>query len=373
MAKNKYWTSDRIRAEGCPISIIFSLRSAGKSFDIFKNAVTNYWDSDGQRQSALIRRCEEDISHGRAAEMGNTLVCDGNGVNQVSKITGGQWTTIFYRSRRWYLARWDEEINKRIVDERPFMFCFLLTEAESDKGASFPNVDEIHFDEFIAMGAYLRNEYMLFNNTLSTIVRNRGNVRVFLYGNSISMYNVPYFDEMGLTNIKNMKPGDLDVYRYGDSETRVAVEYARVDRASKPASNKFFAFDNPQLKMITGGDSGGEWSIPSHPHLPHPYDSRDVLFSFYILFAGDTIRGDVIGDDSGVYIYMVGRVPEVPRPEEDLIYTSEPSAARNYARSVYETRGRARALIAMLFREKRVFYADNPLGEEVASYLANTI
>ena len=94
---------------------------------------------------------------------------------------------------------------------------------------------------------------MLFTNILSTIIRQRDDVKIFLCGNSINKVN-PYFTEMGLTKAKNQAKNTIDVYTYGNSDLKVAVEYTgdvNTTGKSLKGSDKYFAFDNPKLKMIT--------------------------------------------------------------------------------------------------------------------------
>ena len=58
----------------------------------------------------------------------------------------------------------------------------------------------ILFDEFITKGMYLTDEFMAFMNTLSTIIRQRDNVKIFMCGNTVNKFN-PYFEEMGLNDM----------------------------------------------------------------------------------------------------------------------------------------------------------------------------
>ena len=44
---------------------------------------------------------------------------------EISKITNGEWTNIYYYGYKWYLCHFDEKGN-RITDETPFAFAFAL-------------------------------------------------------------------------------------------------------------------------------------------------------------------------------------------------------------------------------------------------------
>lgn len=105
---------------------------------------------------------------------------------------------------------------------------------EHDKSTNYDGIINAVLDEFLTRSYYLPNEFVLFMNVLSTIIRDRDNVKIFMMGNTVNQY-CPYFAEMGLTHIKEMKKGDIDVYEYGESGLTVAVEYT--DSPNKEGKN----------------------------------------------------------------------------------------------------------------------------------------
>ena len=67
-------------------------------------------------------------------------------------------------------------------------------------------------------------------------------------GNTVSQY-CPYFADMGINRVKQMKKGTIDIYRYGDSGLEIAVEYADFPEANKSGkirkkSDVYFAFND---------------------------------------------------------------------------------------------------------------------------------
>jgi hypothetical protein len=110
-----------------------------------------------------------------------------------------------------YLATWDDEGNE-VLSPQPFGYGFALTQMEHDKGGNYPsNVSTVIFDEFMTRSMYLPDEMALFSNVLSTLLRDDGNAKIWLLGNTVSWY-CPYFREMGLRHIKNMEIGGVQVY-----------------------------------------------------------------------------------------------------------------------------------------------------------------
>src|SRR5699024_9979680 len=131
----------------------------------------------------------------------------------------------------------------------------------------YPKVKTILFDEFISRTGYLTDEFVLFTNVISTIKRLRNDVKIFMLGNTISKF-CPYFQEMGLVHILQQPVGTIELYEYGDSGLKAAVEYVAPNlHKGKKESDVYFAFNNPKLKMITEG----AWEMEIYPHLPLKY------------------------------------------------------------------------------------------------------
>ena len=88
-------------------------------------------------------------------------------------------------------------INGKIAD-----WAIPLSMWQSEKSNAYPNVTTIVFDEFLTRRYYLPDEFMLFMNLLSTIIRQREDVKVFMLGNTVNKF-CPYFTEMGLSRCRS--------------------------------------------------------------------------------------------------------------------------------------------------------------------------
>ena len=253
--KQKFYSLDNILSHNATYNVIFGERSNGKTYSVLKLGLENFVNEN--KQLAIVRRWQDDFTGKRGRTMFDGLVS--NGV--ISELTDGEWTDVYYYGSRWFFCKYDEETQKRITMERPFAYGFSISSMEHDKSTSYPDITTILFDEFLTRTMYLPDEFVLFMNVISTIVRYRTDVKIFMLGNTVNKY-CPYFNEMGLTHIKEMNAGDIDLYRYGDSELTVAVEYCLPNKKGKK-SDLYFAFDNPKLSMITGG-------AVSYTHLTLP-------------------------------------------------------------------------------------------------------
>lgn len=308
------------------------------------------------RQFAYIRRYAEDLKKSKGCEVFSALVNN----KVVYNLTNGEWSGISYETSKFYFNRYDENENK-IIKSEVIGYAFTLAEMEHYKSFSYPNVYEILFEEFITRGYYLGDEFILFQNMLSTIIRDKNDVKIFMLGNSVNKYN-PYFVEMGLTNAKNQKQNTIDIYEYGNSGLKVAVEYTE-SISSKKECSKYFAFDNPRLKMITTG----AWEIDIYPHLPKKYNPKNVLYRFYIEYDKDIMQCNIISIDNDNFIYIHPKT--TPIKDDNLIYTSEYSCKSNYRRKIGIGLTKLENIITLLFRLDKVFYSSNEVGEVINNYL----
>lgn len=359
--KTYYYRLDRILKENALYNLIIGERSNGKTFAVEEYGITDYWKNGNQM--ALIRRWDTDFKGKNGQSMFDGIVNSG----LIEKLTNGQWTGITYFSSRWYLSKYDEELDKTIKDATPFCYGFALNTGEHDKSTSYPNIKTILFDEFLTRKQYINNEFVEFMNTLSTIIRDREDVKIFMCANTVNKY-APYFTEMGLRNISNMQQGTIDVYNYGDSKLTVAVEYCdtvvRNGRKGKK-SDKYFAFDNPKLKMITGG----AWELAMYPHLPKPYTEKDIRFRYFIEFDKNLLECKVIEQHNNLFTYIHRKTTPLKYPEKELVYSQKYDSRNNWRRKLTKPTNKLEQSLYNYFHTDKVFYQDNEVGEIVRNYL----
>lgn len=358
--KQKYYDLNPILKLDADYNIIFGERSNGKTYAVLKYMIEQYVNHNVQ--GALIRRWRDDFIGKRGASMFDALVAN----NEISKITKGEYTDVYYFSGRWYLCRYEED--NRVSDDKPFCYGFALTSMEHDKSSSYPLIGTILFDEFLTRSGFLPDEFVLFMNVLSTIIRQKTDVngqkiRIFMCGNTVNMY-CPYFAEMGLKHIKDMEIGKIDVYNYGESQLKVAVEYVKPTKNGKP-SDKFFAFNNPKLKMI----SSGAWEIGIYPHCPTKIKPKEIVFTYYIVFDTDVLECNVVRTDNMYFTFVHKKTSELEEREHDLIYTTQFDARPNFRRKITKPRSDLERKIAEFYVNDKVFYDSNETGEVVRNYL----
>ena len=353
----EFYSLDKIKEFKCQYNLIFGKRSNGKTYSVLKEGLTNYVNRG--KQMGYVRRYREDFVGKRGQTLFAALVSDGT----VSQLTKGKWDNVRYMSGQWFLSTTDEK-GREVRDSSPFCYGFSLASMEHDKSTSYPDITTVVFDEFISRLGYLQNEFVVFMNVLSTIIRQRDDVTIYMLGNTVNKY-CPYFAEMGLGHIEQMEAGKIDIYTYGESKLRVAVERTRNHNIGGRKSEVYFAFDNPSLSMITGG----AWELDLYPHLPLEYTEENIMFKFFILFNDQMLQGNVLEVNDSTFIYIHRKTSKLRHPDDDLIFAEEYDPRPNHVRNLRRSSLDAAKKIGWYFANSKVFYQDNDVGEVVRNYL----
>lgn len=350
----KYYSLKKILKKECVYNIVFGERSNGKTFATLSYALQQYFNHG--KQFVYIRRWSEDIKPKRMSNLFNSHL------DMVTELSGGKFTGIYYRVGVFYLCTYDEH-GKAIYNDSDILgYAFSLSETEHNKANSYPNVTTIIFDEFLTSNYYLPDEFILFMNTVSTIVRNRTDVKIFMLGNTVNKF-CPYFKEMGLSNILKQKQGTIDVYSYGDSKLQVAVEYADNTKRFKK-NNFYFAFDNPKLKMITGGS----WELNIYPHAPVKFKPKDILFTYFIDFNDQIYQCEIVNVNNNLFTYIHIKTTPI-KSKYDLVYSLDYTPSMYYNRSILNPKNDIEKKITWFFIHDRVYYQDNDVGDAIQNYL----
>ena len=359
MVKEKFYTLDAILPYDADYNVIYGERSNGKTTAVLRYALEDHIDSGYKNQLAIIRRWEEDFKGKNGQQMYENIVQLG----WIESLTKKKYNSVYYYSQRWFLCNYDDFGNKTAQAEEPFALGFSITSEEHYKSTSYPKIKTILFDEFITRQYYLPEEFVKYQNLLSTIIRLRTDVKIFMCGNTINKF-CPYFAEMGLTGIKKQQKGTIDIYTYGDSTLKVAVEYSDFP-AKKKASNKYFAFNNPKLEMITHGG----WEIDIYPHLPVKYRPKDVVYFFYVVFDEEMLQGNIICVEDKTFLYFHRKTTPIRDDNTQIVYQQQTDYRRNYRVSILKPYSKVDKYIAELLNRKKAFYQDNEIGEIMNNYI----
>lgn len=355
----KYYSLNNILSKKCQYNVILGERSNGKTYSVLQYGIEQYFETG--KQMAIIRRWLEDFRSKRADVMFDALVAN----NVILKASKGAYNAVKYWSGRWYMQLRNEHGEALKTSDEPFAYAFSIAQQEHDKSTAYPNITTILFDEFTTRGNYLNDEFVLFMNTLSTIIRQRDDVTIFMCGNTVNKSS-PYFSEMGFTHIRDMKQGTIDVYTYGNSNLRVAVEFSDTPSKRK-ASDVYFAFDNPKLQMITG--QGSVWEMGIYPHCPCEYVPDDIMFVYFIIYEGNIFQCELVNANDLLFTFIHRKTTPIKDEDTDLIFAPEYSARQNWHRYINSPTDKVTKYIYNQFVHDRVFYQDNSVGEDIRNYL----
>lgn len=360
---SRFYTYNKIMSVPAAYRMIIGKRSNGKTYGWGEMCIDHYID-DGL-PSAYIRRLDTQIQPKEIETLFNPHV------ERIKKKSGGKWNAVQYRANAFYLCRFEENKAGNMVkvaqDVTPFCRTYSINTWETSKGADRGQVWSICFDEFITNKFYLSGEFKMFTNLLSTIMRGRP-CEIFMLANTISKSCI-YFREMGIRHIREMSKGELDVYHIGKTSKQIAIEYSDNPGATEEI-NDYFAFDNPELKMITSGD----WEIAMYRHAPQEMNRRGrILQNFYIEHDGLTLQGELRMYEKYPIIFVHPKTTEIKDREKQIIYVADQVDGNPlHQMSLKIAPTRAHKIIRDLILQRKTFFADNECGEEFASWAQNT-
>lgn len=355
-----YYSYDKIDKLKATYNLIIGQRSNGKTYGMLKK-ILNAYITNGT-PSAYVRRLDEQIKPTQIDFLFNPLI------SYIEEKTNGKYNGVSYRLRGFYLIKNEtlpEGSTKRVAkDTKPFCRTYAINTAETTKGADAGEIRYVCFDEFMTRQYYLANEFIMFQNLLSSIIRNRDGVQIYMLANTVNKY-CPYFKDMGLKDVGEMEQGTINLYTVGKTKTTIAVEYCSMSESSKKVS-KYYAFDNPQLDMITSG----AWEIALYRHSPPSLHEYDIIISFFIVYSDKIVQGDIYNYKEYPIIFFHPKTTELQHPEKDIIYY-EDIYDGNPLHMMTLTGGQTKAqkLIEFLIKSNRTFYSDNSTGELVNNWL----
>lgn len=352
-----YYNLSDIDNTGALFRLVIGQRSNGKTYAVLKKILTHYIKK--KTASAYIRRYAEDI---RPANIKNLLSPH---INLIRKLTRGKFNNFILKSNCFYLCYIPENSKTgkpEKIDPTPCLYLISLSQWEHTKGADRGQLDYLVFDEFCTRAKYLENEFIIFSNVISSLIRNREPQAIYMLANTVNKY-CPYFEEMGLYNIEDIKQGEIYLYDYNDEKTQVAVEYSRQAGATDTVS-KFFAFENPQLDMI----KNGAWEEANYRHLEKRYTKDDIYFTFYLQFTNHILKANVykVNKDLCILFFRCTNLPSIT--DSDTLYTDRPTTCLNHVNSFLICNTKKQELIKNIIMQNKDYYSSNSVGEIVNNF-----
>ena len=120
----------------------------------------------------------------------------------------------------------------------------------------------------------------------------------------------------------------------------------------------------------------GSWEIDIYPHLPCPYIPKNIKYMYFINFDGETLQCEIIRTVDPetkrkvMFTYIHRKTTKIKDNDgRYLVYQEEFSPLRNYRRRITRPSSDLEKTILSFYKNDKVFYQDNDVGEIVRNYL----
>ena len=352
--KTTHYNLDAIDKENATINFIYGERSNGKSYQVkHKKAVVKYLKS--HRRFILMRRWREEISSEKIEQYFADV--------DVTGLTNAKYNCIIMYKKQLFFATYDFDKNKTVRGEKIGYVVALNTE-QNYAGASYLDVDDIIFEEFMARGAYLGNEPDKLMNFWSTVDRKRYTTKLWLVGNTISRV-CPYINEWGLHKIiSTQKQGtivtvDLPTGTEDDNgkelTVKLAIEHCKSSGKSSMAIGK-------HRDMI----NKGSWQSDPQPHLPKSLKEYTSRFSFIFMYQDFKFVCSYLEDNEDGNLCWFIKPYDGEIKEDSIVVSDQVRPSPYWIRNIYDTNFPNPRLNTVLqnFRESNIFYATDLCGTD---------
>ena len=356
-----YYNLDNIDSENAQINLIWGERSNGKSYQVkHKKGINPYLESveksvTEHKRFMLIRRWKEEIKPEKIEQY--FLDVD------IYKLTEGKYNCIsLYKGKLW-LSNYDPESKPQIKRGDYIGYVVALSTEQTYAGASYLDVDNMIFEEFMARGSYLPHEPDKLMNLYSTVDRKRGTTRLWLVGNTISRV-CPYIEDWDLHQIiSEQKQGTIVTKELptgfindeGEEETvKLAIEYCKSTGTSSHVIGK-------HKNML----NSGSWQSDPQPHLPLSYNEYDVMFRMMFKYGSFKFIAEYLFDNVKEYCWYI--YPYKGEIKDDiLVISDEVKLDRHWQRNIYNIDIDNITLKRLLntFRENNIFYSSDLCGTD---------
>lgn len=216
--KQIHYNIDNIDKENATYNIIFGEKSNGKSYQVkHKKAIIKYIKTG--KRFIMCRRWGDDLRASWIEQYFNDV--------DVQGLTNGTYQKIIKYRDELYFAKVTEDF--KIKRGEKIGYAIPLSQEQRFSSASFLDVEDIIFEEFMSRRMYIPNEPNKLSVFYSTVDRKRGSTRLWLIGNTVSKI-CPYITAWGLDEIfKKIKQGQIlsKTIKNQENDVKIAIEYCR--------------------------------------------------------------------------------------------------------------------------------------------------
>lgn len=345
---------DNIDKIGARFNIIYGERSNGKSYQVkHKKAVEKYLKTG--KRFILMRRWKDEIQTSNIEQYFQDV--------DVAKLTNDKYNCITVYRKRLYLSNYDNELNKTKRGEHIGYVVALSTE-QNYAGASYLDVEDIIFEEFMSRGLYIAGEPSKLMNFYATVDRKKLTTRVWLVGNTISRV-CPYLREWGLQQIvSSQKQGTIKIktIKNNDEDIKIAIEYCKSTGQSSGTIGT-------NAKMI----NTGSWDSKPQPKLPNSYSEYKKLYTIGFQYQGFKFLGELLTDNKNLFWFIKPYMKDFK--DNIIIFSDEIKTKRNWQTDIYNISINNIKLQHLLqtFKTDKIFYSSDLCGTDFKQAIDFTI
>lgn len=288
----------------------------------------------------------------------------------VAKLTNGKYNCITLYRKCLYLSIYDNETGKTKRFDKIGYVVALSTE-QNYAGASYLDVDDIIFEEFMSRSIYMANESNKLMNFYATVDRKRLTTRMWLVGNTISRV-CPYINDWGLHNvISSQKQGTIElIERSPESEwftgetVKIAIEYCK-------STGQTSGTIGTNAEMI----NTGAWETSPQPHLPKSYKDYNVLFRFGFQYQNFRFLCEYLMDKKTKEMCWFVKPYYKIFSEKIIVFSDIIKISPYWQRDIYNISIKNEKLknLFMTFKENKIFYASDLCGTDFKQVIDFTI
>lgn len=352
-------------------------RGTGKTYPVIAEAITDA--IQGKGLFAYVRRHKESLT------TFNMQLTFGVHDDLVEKLTSGQWNKLKYWQRRFWLEHWEPnpdtgQMERTAKNPEPIGAAYSMSTWETDKGADFgfsAGIKHIILDEALSKaGQYLNDEWGVFQNVISSLVRDRWqfDTKIWLLANPISKWTNPYFKNMGITKQLIEKPGITEI-KYPDDKggtamtsvfAYIGLTVGEIDPNREALYNTFFAFQNSKgkSKSITHG----YWEMEDSARLPAGvYAESTKNRTVYCIFGEEKLAIDIMRYDYQSKYYLM--VYPTDKIRDKTYYLILGTSLDKYAVVGSDDSHPIARLITQIYNTGQVYYSDDSTADAFHGFL----
>lgn len=315
-----------------------------------------------------LRSRKDMIAPKNSSSLFNVIIENG----YIEKITGGKYNNVWYRSRKWYFCKIDEDSGE-IIEKAETYFCRMVSIDESTNLKSSlnePTGDLVIFDEFISVDRYQQaGEFVFLVDVISTIFRLRECGKIVMLANTIDKYNQYFHDLEIFERISTMDISD-NCTHVTDRGTRIYIEFIGAPKAYRIKKSRwvrlFAGFKKPELASITGE---ALWSVRNYQHIPEiPEDVelKTLYTNIYLYHNSKLVRFDIVNhSELGICIFAHWATQTY---DDSIIITRNERYDNRYIHG-FPTDRTVTKFLRKMITSNRVYYSANDVGSFVQGYL----